>query len=122
MSVPPMVIEPASGRDRPVTQRMVVVFPAPLGPSRASTSPGLVLSVRSDTATLLPNDLVRLRISSTGVQASRLLNSVPDCGDKRTGGTPALAGRGCHPAVNGFRSNCQLLLSGSSAPAAGWPA
>src|SRR3954467_11178300 len=39
-STPPMRATPAVGRTRVVSIPMVVVFPAPLGPSRPNTSPG----------------------------------------------------------------------------------
>src|SRR5690554_5683050 len=56
---------PDVGRASPTAQRMVVVLPAPLGPSNARISPGRVLRSRPSTATVRPKRLVRLSTSST---------------------------------------------------------
>ena len=46
-------------------QRMVVLLPAPFGPRKPVTRPGLTSKLRSSTATTLPKRFVRLRISIT---------------------------------------------------------
>ena len=45
---------PASGRIRPNIMSIVVVLPAPLGPSRASVSPGLIVRSMPRTALTTP--------------------------------------------------------------------
>src|SRR6476620_689950 len=45
-----MVVVPAVGRTRFNTMRSVVVFPAPLGPRKPVTRPGLTVNDRSSTA------------------------------------------------------------------------
>src|SRR3954469_7208643 len=55
---------PESGTVMPIIMRMLLVFPAPLGPSRPNTFPAGIASDRSSTATNLSNDL-RTWISST---------------------------------------------------------
>ncbi len=50
----------------PVTTRTAVVLPAPLGPSRTVTSPGLTVSERPSSATTSPNRRVTPTSSITG--------------------------------------------------------
>src|SRR5687768_1802026 len=53
-----MNTRPRDGSSRPATMRSVVVFPHPDGPSNAKKEPSGTVSVRSSTATKLPNRLV----------------------------------------------------------------
>src|SRR5919112_2176801 len=57
MSSSPSSTFPAVGVSRPATMRNVVVLPHPDGPRRAKKEPAGMVSVRSSTATALPNDL-----------------------------------------------------------------
>src|SRR5688500_19722687 len=59
MSSSPSSTCPAVGVSSPATMRSVVVFPQPDGPSRAKNEPAGMVSVRSSTATALPNCLRR---------------------------------------------------------------
>src|SRR5215218_11154491 len=59
MSSSPSSTWPAVGVSRPATMRSVVVLPHPDGPSRAKKEPAGMVSVRSSTATALPNALRR---------------------------------------------------------------
>src|SRR4051794_18037636 len=54
MSMPPTSTCPAVGRRYPVMTRMVVVLPAPFGPSRPSTSPSATSKVTSEIASVRP--------------------------------------------------------------------
>ena len=45
---------PAVGASRPRIMRIVVDFPAPLGPRNPVTTPGFTVKVRSSTAVLWP--------------------------------------------------------------------
>src|SRR5918995_6153987 len=56
---------PEVGRVSPRSVRSVVVLPAPLGPRKPSTRPGLALKLSPSTATFAPKRLVRSRTSST---------------------------------------------------------
>ncbi len=56
---PPRVAVPDVGRSRPSTSRMVVDFPAPLGPRNPVTRPGTTLKVSRSTARVVPYSLVR---------------------------------------------------------------
>ena len=47
-------------------QRIVVLLPDPFGPRKPVTRPGWTSKLRSSTATVLPNRLVRLRTSIIG--------------------------------------------------------
>lgn len=53
-SCPPTRIVPVVGRTIPTMLRSVVVFPAPLGPTSPSTSPGATRNERSRTASRVP--------------------------------------------------------------------
>src|SRR5947207_13451904 len=57
-SNPPTRTLPAVGNKSPQTSLMVVVFPAPLGPRKANSSPGSIRRLRRSTAVLLPYFLV----------------------------------------------------------------
>src|SRR5258705_13503711 len=54
-----MVAVPAVGWSSPRITRMVVVLPAPFGPRKPVTMPGSTEQVRSSTARIRPNTLVR---------------------------------------------------------------
>src|SRR5439155_17679988 len=54
-SIPSTRAEPPVGRRTVIRTRMVVVFPAPLGPSRPKTTPGDTWKVTSSTAATLPS-------------------------------------------------------------------
>src|SRR6476661_8054946 len=56
---PKSSIVPESGIARPATHRMIVVFPAPLGPSSARRSPWRNSKLAPLTALTSPNDLQR---------------------------------------------------------------
>ena len=51
---PPIVTSPAVGEVSPTMTRMVVVFPAPLGPRKPVTVPGLHTKLMSSTAMKFP--------------------------------------------------------------------
>jgi len=53
-SCPNTRASPVSGRVSPSSMSTVVDFPAPLGPSRATTSPGAITRSRSATASTVP--------------------------------------------------------------------
>ncbi|EHJ24605.1 hypothetical protein KIW_00380 [Pediococcus acidilactici MA18/5M] len=55
--------EPLVGFNKVVNIRRIVVFPAPLGPSKANTSPRLTLKKTCFTALWLPYVLFKLLIS-----------------------------------------------------------
>jgi hypothetical protein len=61
-----MVAVPAVGRSSPRISRIVVVLPAPLGPRNPVTIPGSIEQVRSSTARVRPNTLVRPASSIIG--------------------------------------------------------
>ena len=54
MSCPATMAVPLVGTERPISMRMVVVFPAPLGPRNPKTSPLLTSMFSSLTATKSP--------------------------------------------------------------------
>ena len=66
-SSPSTLARPRSGVRMPLSSRTVVVFPAPLGPSRARTSPGFTSIVSPSRATPLGNERVRSWVSMTGI-------------------------------------------------------
>ena len=53
-----MVTEPASGVAKPRIMRSVVVFPAPFGPRKPVTRPGVTAKLKSSTAVTWPNRFV----------------------------------------------------------------
>ena len=59
MSNSPILTVPAEGGMKPVTIRMVVDLPAPLGPRKPSTSPRSTVKETPFTATFGPNDLLK---------------------------------------------------------------
>src|SRR5690242_3716091 len=65
---------PAVGVDRPSSMSMVVVLPAPFGPSRATTSPGRIRRLIPSTAVTGPNRLTTWS-SSTAGPAARVVRS-----------------------------------------------
>ena len=62
---------PALGRMSPTSIRMVVVFPAPLGPRNPNTSPGWSSKETFSTMVRSPMTLVRLRAASAVIGYSR---------------------------------------------------
>src|SRR5579862_8809167 len=67
---------PEVGGKNPVITRMVVVFPAPLGPRKPSTSPFCTLKLTSETANVGPYRLLRFSTS--------IMESHPSCSRKYT--------------------------------------
>src|SRR2546430_12812228 len=65
-SKPQIVTLPAVGLIRPTSMRMVVVLPAPLGPRKPKTSPGLSAKKTASTIVRLPMTFVRLLATRTG--------------------------------------------------------
>ena len=65
-AVPNTSTVPASGRDSPSTMSMVVVLPAPLGPRKATISPGSTVRSRPSTAVTGPKRLVSPRRATAG--------------------------------------------------------
>src|SRR5688572_1154647 len=55
---PPIRTLPRSGRARPTSMRMVVVFPAPFGPRKPNTSPAVSSKETSETTSRRPNRFV----------------------------------------------------------------
>src|SRR5690348_4217829 len=66
-SSPSTVTRPASGRRYPSQISMVVVLPAPFGPSTAVTAPRCARRLSPSTAAVCPYRLTRSRISTAGV-------------------------------------------------------
>ena len=54
MSTPSNTIRPSSGRSRPEAIRIVVLFPAPFGPSNATTPPAGTDTETSRSTVVLP--------------------------------------------------------------------
>src|SRR5438874_7441412 len=83
-SRPSTRLVPASGRRTPLSNRTVVVLPAPLGPSSATTSPGATSNVSWSTAGRLANERVSPLVS---IAACAIPTSVPrrDRGPARRG-------------------------------------
>ena len=64
IGVPLRRIRPAVGLVKPVRASTIVVFPAPFGPIRPTTSPGATWKLTPSTATTAPKRTVRSSISS----------------------------------------------------------
>ena len=77
MEMPQMLTSPLVGGRKPVTTRMVVDFPAPLGPRNPRTSPLFTVKERSSTAFLCPNCFVRLVTSIMVGEISDWLSKIP---------------------------------------------
>src|ERR1700722_12502160 len=73
-SRPSMKTVPVSGRSRPVINRSVVVFPAPLGPRRTTNSPSLTTSERSRTASTWPKRLLMCRRETLAMHCALLIH------------------------------------------------
>ena len=71
------MIDPESRRCTPLIALMSVDFPAPLSPSRASTSPRATSSDTPSSATTAPNRLLASRTSSTAPCAHRVGHGAP---------------------------------------------
>src|SRR5574341_1032132 len=67
ISTPRTLTDPAVGCITPVRSRMVVVLPAPSGPTRPKISPGGIDTPSRSTAVRLPNCLVRSLASTAGI-------------------------------------------------------
>jgi hypothetical protein len=63
---PSIVTAPAVGRSRPRISRIVVVLPAPFGPTKPVTIPGRTVKLRSSTASVCPYLFVSPRASIIG--------------------------------------------------------
>ena len=81
---PPIDTSPAVAGVRPTITRMVVVLPAPLGPRKPVTVPGLQTKLMSSTATKLPY----FRVSPSTLIMRAILPTASDAGHR----TPASAG------------------------------
>src|SRR5216684_5576735 len=66
---------PSSGTSSPTTMRKSVVFPAPLGPTRPTFSPGLSWNEASTKTSCLPYCLLMLEKEIIQFQANRIRNS-----------------------------------------------
>jgi hypothetical protein len=73
MSWPATVAEPEVGGSNVMSILMVVVLPAPFGPSRPNTSPGLTSSVSASTAVTDPNSRRRSRVSIAACTLTSLI-------------------------------------------------
>src|SRR2546430_1830320 len=76
-SKPQIVTLPAVGLIKPTSMRMVVVLPAPLGPRKPKTSPGLSEKETPSTIVRLPMTFVRLLATRTGGMRRLLYWYVP---------------------------------------------
>src|SRR5690242_2488603 len=100
--VPNSSTVPESGADRPSSMPMVVDFPAPLGPSRATVCPGRMVRLSPSTACTAPKllrtplrltaSIMRstLRIPRAGRQIQR--SGIPRYGCPTVGSSEVLAG------------------------------
>src|SRR5687768_16135891 len=98
-----METEPASGAMMFRIIRIVVVFPAPFGPSRPYTTPCGTLRFRSRTATCSSKRLVTFRISTAS------LDIVAGDGRRATGGGQRAAGSGQRAAGSGQRAAVERI-------------
>src|SRR5512147_1709498 len=98
MSNPPTQPEPSVGESRPVSIRMVVDFPAPLGPRKPKISPTGTSNERRSTATKSPKRRSRFstRTARSGRPLMRCLTAGLHQGDEhvlqRGHDPPGLAG------------------------------
>src|SRR2546430_176508 len=76
-SKPQIVTLPAVGLIKPTSMRMVVVLPAPLGPRKPKTSPGLSEKETPSTIVRLPMTFVKLLATRTGGMRRLLYWYVP---------------------------------------------
>src|ERR1700761_7640227 len=91
-SMPKTRATPASGRTRPINSRTIIVLPAPLGPSSATTSPARTSKSRSATAFVRPK--LRLTHSSSATVCRIVL---PPGGRPCPAVVHSLAGGGWRP-------------------------
>ena len=86
ISTSPRVIDPPLGRTKPVMASIAVVFPAPLGPMRPTTSPLRTSRLRSCSA-LVPPKLTetscRASMVGRGISVSVLRNETRSCSFRR---------------------------------------
>ena len=84
---------PDVGASRPKITRIVVVFPAPLGPKNPVTCPGRTVKLRASTAVTGPKRLVSWFTSiTTGLTGTRRANSGPLAAIPASSATAALQG------------------------------
>src|SRR3974377_2210359 len=72
-----MAIRPAVGSSTPRISSIVVVLPAPLGPSRPTISPGDTWNDTPSTAFRVPKDLARRSTARTGGAGGDIGRSYP---------------------------------------------
>src|SRR5512141_2144504 len=70
-AAPSTLALPSLARSRPSSSRIVVVFPAPLGPRKPKTSPSATSSERSSSARTLPYFLPRPRVAIAAPMSGR---------------------------------------------------
>ena len=87
----------ASSRTRPAMARISVVLPAPLGPSRPSSSPASSASEAPSSAGVLPKDL---RASRTVSRLSRISRGVYAYRSRRFQGGPQESANGAYSTVS----------------------
>jgi hypothetical protein len=61
------------------TMRMLVVFPAPLGPIKPKISPGLMLKLTPSTALICPNCFVNVFACTAKLKVSPSIASLMGC-------------------------------------------
>src|SRR5271157_868825 len=71
-SIPSTSIEPSVGRKRPISMRIVVLFPEPFAPKNAKMELGTTSIANWSTAVKSPKRLVRLRTEMMGALTSAL--------------------------------------------------
>src|SRR3990172_4958461 len=85
VSCPHTETVPALGRNRPTNSLIVVVFPAPLGPKKANSSPGGIVRLNPATATFRP--YFRVTLSNRIMLCNHVSFPVAGCFGQR-GGIP----------------------------------
>src|SRR5207237_8146846 len=88
---------PLVGRTRLSASRMVVVLPAPLGPTKPRISPPATSRLRSSTAVRSLYTFVRWSSTSTCSLASRITTGNPSPSRQAPGGRSTGSRRGVHP-------------------------
>src|SRR4051795_13384801 len=91
-SMPRTIAWPPSGGRSPSRISTVVVLPAPLGPSRPKTSPGITSKSMPSTARTSPYCLTRPRTRTTGSVETWVVD-MPANGDRTRRQPPPVAGR-----------------------------
>src|SRR5690554_5659163 len=94
-SAPARRIVPASGLSNPVIMEIVVVFPAPFGPTMPNIVPARTVRSMLSTATVSPNDLLRPETDNTTSPGSRGVEAAGRSSDSGSaGGAGSAAGAG----------------------------